>query len=151
MIYGDPFVFSLQFDVVEEWTDSSCFWKNGLFSMLVDGERLLDCIDVVELRTAVNFYANMQFDWSVTGDATISAAELFRTAHGHFFEGDLAPPKGVQDMTCTVLGDSGLFVYFQKTEQSDRLVWSYDFGKVVYEKLLPVGTIIGVVERIVEM
>lgn len=151
MIYGDPFVFSLQFDVVDEWTETNCFWKNGLFSMLVDGERLLSCVDVVELRTAVNFYAKMEFDGNVTGNATISAAELFRTAHGYFFEGVLAAPKGVQDMTCTALGDSGLFVYFQRTDQSDRLVWSYDLGKVVYEKLLPLGTIVGVVERIVEL
>lgn len=150
MIYGDPFIFSIQFDVVRDWTDSSCFWVNGLFSLFVGGERLLDVVDVVELKTAVNFYAKMEFENIEEGDSAISAKELFASAHRYFFKGESAILEGVQDMTCTFLEDAGLFIYFQKTEHADRLVWSKDFGNLVHEALLPRGAVNGVIEGIDE-
>lgn len=151
MIYGDPFVFSIQFDVVREWTESDGFWLNGVFCMFVDGRRILESLEVVELKVAVNFYANMEFDSLLNGDPEVSAAEVFKSAHGYFFEGRQSCVQGVQDMTCTFIGDAGLFVYFQKCEVVDRLIWSYDFGSNVHEKLFPVGTIIDVVSSVEEL
>ncbi|MHA3735473.1 Imm42 family immunity protein [Pseudomonas sp. Eth.TT006] len=148
MIYGDPFLFSIQFDAVGDWTDSNCFWINGLFSVFVAGERLLDIVDVIELKTTVNFYAKMKFEDIKEGDSAISAKELFASAHGYFFKEEAVVMEDVQDMTCTFLGDAGLFIYFQKTEHADRLVWSKDFGNVVHEALLPRGVVSGVIGSI---
>ncbi|WP_460067957.1 Imm42 family immunity protein [Pseudomonas sp. H1_G08] len=122
MIYGEPFIFSIQFDVVRDWNDSSCFWANGLFSLFVCGERLLDVVDVVELKTAVNFYAKMEFENVEEGDSAISAKELFASAHRYFFKGESAILEGVQDITCTFLGDAGLFIFFKK--QRMQTDWS---------------------------
>ena len=113
MIYGDPFIFSIQFDVVRDWTDS-CFWVNGLFSLFVCGERLLDVVDVVELKTAVNFYAKMEFESIEEGDPAISAKELFASAHRYFFKGESAILEGVQDITCTFLGGRRSVYLFSK-------------------------------------
>ncbi|WP_130929610.1 Imm42 family immunity protein [Pseudomonas sp. Sample_20] len=122
MIYGDPFIFSIQFDVVRDWTDS-CFWVNGLFSLFVCGERLLDVVDVVELKTAVNFYAKMEFENIEEGDPAISAKELFASAHRYFFKGESAILEGVQDITCTFLGGAPvcLFIFKKQRMQTD---WS---------------------------
>lgn len=151
MIYGDPFVFAIRFDIVEAWNDPINFWRNGLFAVFVDGKSLLDIVDVVELKTTVNFYAKMKFDGVVENDSTITAKELFQSAHGHFFEGESLSVENVHDMTCTFLGDHGLFIYFQRVKSADRLVWSCDFGATVYEKLLPLGVVGDVIESIIEL
>ncbi|WP_197715391.1 Imm42 family immunity protein [Aquitalea magnusonii] len=31
MIFGEPFYFALQFDVVEAWNSPESIWRNGLF------------------------------------------------------------------------------------------------------------------------
>lgn len=49
MIYGDPFKFALQFDIVDTWNLRGSEWKNGIFALYVDGSRLFALVDPVEL------------------------------------------------------------------------------------------------------
>ncbi|HFK5791106.1 TPA: Imm42 family immunity protein [Enterobacter kobei] len=37
MIYGDPVCLSLQFDVADELSTPNDIWKNGLFSLCIEG------------------------------------------------------------------------------------------------------------------
>ena len=49
MIYGDPFRFALQFDVVESWNEPGDIWKNGLFALYIEGDKVFDVVDSFEL------------------------------------------------------------------------------------------------------
>lgn len=148
MIYGEPFDFAIQFDVVDCWTDPDGYWLNGMFCMFVDGRRMVEAVEVTELKVAVNFYAKMELDRVIDGDPEITAENLFKTAHDYFFCGGAHLISSVQDLTCTYLSDFGCFIYFQQLTNSDRLVWSCDFGKTVHEKIMSVGTVINVVKSI---
>ena len=61
MIYGDPFKFALQFDIVDTWNVRGSEWKNGIFALYVDGSRLFALVDPVELRTTFDFFKQIPF------------------------------------------------------------------------------------------
>ncbi|EYU13209.1 ribonuclease toxin immunity protein CdiI [Photorhabdus aegyptia] len=50
-------------------------------------------------------------------------------------------------MTCTAMGDNGYYIYFMKTSQNDRLIWSVDDGNTIKETLLPAGTVHSVIQK----
>lgn len=116
--------------------------------MFVDGRRMVEAVEVTELKVAVNFYAKMELDRVIDGGPEITAEDLFKAAHDYFFCGGTHLISSVQDLTCTYLSDCGCFIYFQQLTNSDRLVWSCDFGKTVQEKTMSVGTVINVVKSI---
>ncbi|WP_042859957.1 immunity 42 family protein [Dickeya sp. NCPPB 3274] len=145
MIYGDPFYFALQFDVVEHWTSPGDIWKNGLFSLYLDGRRIFDVVDVFELKTTFGFYSKSPVDGLIVNDLIVDAVTLYRNAESYFTgDGDVLI-DGLFDLTCTAMGDNGYYLYFMKTSSSDRLVWSIDDGKEIHEVLLPSGTICNVI------
>ncbi|EYU13208.1 Imm42 family immunity protein [Photorhabdus aegyptia] len=80
MIYGDPFLFSLQFDIVESWNSPDSFWKNGIFSFYLEGNKLFDIVDVFELRTTIDFYSNMKIDELACNDIPFDPITLYRNA-----------------------------------------------------------------------
>jgi len=55
MIYGDPFNFALQFDVVETWNTPGDIWKM-FFSLYVNGNKLFDVVDIFELTTTFSLF-----------------------------------------------------------------------------------------------
>ncbi|RAT09654.1 MULTISPECIES: immunity 42 family protein [Lonsdalea] len=148
MIYGDPFVFALQFDVVEAWNIPGDTWKNGVFSLYVDGERLFNTIEVVELKTAFNFYSNAPLDELCVNDLIIDADSLYRNAENYFTGDGTELIDGLFDMTCTAMEDNACYIYFIKTTEGDRLVWSIDNGEHVIEKILPKNTIKEVINQL---
>jgi len=55
---------------------------------------------------------------------------------------------GLFDLTCTAMGDNCCFLYFRKTSNGDRLVWSTDNGRKVNEAILPLGTVSCVIDQL---
>lgn len=148
MILGDPFYFALQFDVVESWNSPGDTWKNGLFSLYVGGQRVFGFVDVFELRTTFGFYCQAPVDKLCPNDVVIDGATLYRNAEDYFTGEGEELIDGLFDMTCTAMGDNGVYLYFLKTGSGDRLVWSIDDGASVSEIMLAPGTICGVIEEL---
>lgn len=85
MIVGDPFYFALQFDTVGAWNSSRDIWKNGLFYLYIDGSRVFDVVDVLELKTTVGFYRNLPIENSLVNNTNIDNESLYRSADFIFF------------------------------------------------------------------
>ncbi|MBT0731510.1 immunity 42 family protein [Rosenbergiella nectarea] len=148
MIYGDPFYFSLQFDVVETWNFPDDIWKNGVFSLYIDGKRIFDTIEAFELKTIFSFYLKSPINELCINDIDISSADLYKNAESYFTGDGEILIDGLFDLTCTAMEDNGCYLYFIKTRSHDRLVWSIDNGENVNETLLPLGTIIDVINKL---
>ena len=56
MIFGDPFLFSIQIDIVKEWNAENNYWRNGLISLYLNGSREFSLVDACEIRTNFSFY-----------------------------------------------------------------------------------------------
>ncbi|EDU7996622.1 hypothetical protein CSM15_005098 [Salmonella enterica subsp. diarizonae] len=148
MIYGDPFIFAFQFDVVESWNTPGDIWRNGMFSLYVEGEKLFDIVDVFELKTTFGFYSKANIHDLNVNDLTIDAKALFKNAWDYFIGDGEVLVDGLFDLTCTPMGDNGCYLYFLKTTNGDRLVWSIDHGRKVNETILPSGTINYVINQL---
>ncbi|EHX1051993.1 hypothetical protein DSM92_23365 [Salmonella enterica subsp. enterica] len=148
MIYGDPFIFAFQFDVVESWNTHGDIWRNGMFSLYVEGEKLFDIVDVFELKTTFGFYSKANIHDLNVNDLTIDANALFKNAWDYFIGDGEVLVDGLFDLTCTPMGDNGCYLYFLKTTNGDRLVWSIDHGRKVNEAILPSGTINYVINQL---
>lgn len=141
MIYGDPFKFALQFDVVEAWNVQGSEWKNGVFALYVGGDRLFSLVDSVELRTTLSFYGNAPISQVGFGKAGCSAKLAFEDAYGYFIGDSNVLSDGVVNLTCTSMADAGVIVYLVKLSSGDRIVWSLDRGVTVSECLLDTGAV----------
>ncbi|AJF74786.1 hypothetical protein TE10_23275 [Raoultella ornithinolytica] len=148
MIYGDPFCFALQFDVVEAWNIPKDVWKNGVFSLYVEGNKLFDVVDVFELTTTFSFYSKAPINALNVNDVSVDAIALYQNAWDYFIGDSEELIDGLFDMTCTAMGDNGCYLYFLKTSNGDRLVWSIDRGKKINETMLPSGTIQCVIDKL---
>lgn len=148
MIYGDPFIFAIQFDVVETWNTPGDIWKNGIFSLYVEGNKLFDVVDVFELTTTFSFYSKAPINDLNVNDLAIDATALYKNAKDYFIGDGEMLIDGLFDLTCTAMGDNGCYLYFIKTSNGDRLVWSTDCGRKVNEAILPQGTINCVVNQL---
>lgn len=129
MIYGDPFYFALQFDVVNAWNTAGDIWKNGLFSLYINGGKVFDIVDVFELKTTFSFYSKAPIDDLNVNDSGVEAVVLYKNARDYFIGDGEMLIDGLFDMTCTAMGDNGCYLYFIKTSNGDRLVWSTDRGE----------------------
>lgn len=148
MIYGDPFAFALQFEVVDAWNIPGDTWKNGIFSLYVDGQRLFSAIEPVELKTSFSFYSNAPLDELCINSLSIDADSLYRNAESYFTGDGVDLIDGLFDMTCTAMGDNACYLYYLKTNEGDRLLWSMDDGKHITEKILPKNTISEVIRQL---
>ncbi|MDH2912048.1 immunity 42 family protein [Kosakonia sp. HypNH10] len=141
MIYGDPFIFALQFDVVEALNAPGDTWKNGLFSLYIDGQRLFGNINPVELKTTLGFYSSVPLDKLCVNDSSIDAHSLYQNAASYFTGDGTELIDGLFDMTCTAMEDNDCYLYFMKKREGDLLIWSLDGGMNVSEKILPKNTL----------
>ncbi|WP_210530785.1 immunity 42 family protein [Pantoea ananatis] len=148
MIYGDPFHFALQFDVVECWNDPDDIWKNGLFTLYIEGKKVFDDVDAFELRTTFSFYSKSPINQLVINDLDFGADELYNNAKDYFLGGGEKLIDGLFDMTCVPMEDKRCYLYFIKTSVGDRLVWSANTSDQINETVLPPGKILNVISKL---
>ncbi|MCY1293132.1 hypothetical protein D3C80_975080 [compost metagenome] len=143
---GDPHYFAIQIDVVVSWNIPDDIWKNGLFYLYIDGKRVFDNLDGVELATTVGFYRNAPIDQLPVSDIDMDVVSLYRNAEAYFTGDSEQLVEGLFDLTCTGMGDAGCYLYYIRTRSGDRLVWSSDNGVTVREITLEAGAVSKVVE-----
>lgn len=148
MIYGDPFCLSLQFDVVDEWSTPNDIWKNGLFSLCIDGRVIFNVVDVFELTATFSFYSKAPIESLNVNDTSIDARILYSNATDYFLGDSEELIDGLFDMTCTPMGDNGFYLYFLKTSIGDKLIWSTNYGDEINETILPAGTVLSVINQL---
>jgi len=148
MIFGDPFCFALQFDVVECWNEPGDIWKNGLFTLYVEGKKLFDTVDAFELRTTLSFYSKAPISDLFINDLDILPDELYKNAKDYFLGDGEELIDGLFDMTCVPMEDHRCYLYFIRTSVGDRLVWSTDTSDSINETVLPSGTILNVINKL---
>lgn len=147
MIVGDPFYFALQFDVIDNWNSPDDSWRNGIFSLYINGEKIFGIVDVFELRTILSFYSKAPVDELCVSNTQLDGVAIYRNASEYFWGDGVELEKGLFDLTATAMSDNGCFVYFIKTSVGDRLVWSVD-GLEVKEVYLEIGTISAVIKKL---
>lgn len=150
MVIGDPFCFAIQYDVVESWNIPGDIWKNGLFSIYIDGRRIFGSVDAIELVTTIGCYQNFPFEGLVANDLNMDADSVYKKAQEYFYGGSDQILDGLFGFTCTAMEDLGCCLYFMKTTSGDRLVWSVDNGANVSEITLEPGTVKKVVDKLKE-
>ncbi|MCG7366320.1 immunity 42 family protein [Pantoea sp. ACRSH] len=148
MIYGDPFRFALQFDVVENWNEPGDIWKNGLFALYIEGDKVFDVVDSFELRTTFSFYSKMPINEIAINDLDIDKSKLYTNAKDYFLGESEKLIDGLFDMTCIPMEDNRCYLYFMKTNAGDRLVWSTNKSGKVNETVLAPGTILNVINEL---
>lgn len=153
MIIGDPFKFAIQFDSVNEW-NSDNFWRNGAFSLYINGVRLPDLLDVIELRVTLACYVKLEKITTVSGNEKLSAEHIYKTTNSYLFGDGLNYIEGVYDLTCTAMSDVGCHAYWLGRSDSEIFVWSSNDGKRIESVSLPGGTFHAVaskLRRVLEM
>lgn len=148
MILGDPYAFAVQFDVVESWNIPGDSWKNGVFILYVDGQRIFDCLDVVELKTTLGFYSGLPLESLGYGEVESDFVALYREAESYFTGDGESLSEGLCSLTCTAMEDRGCYVYFQRCTEGDRFVWSINGGANISEAIFPSGTLKSVMDRL---
>jgi hypothetical protein len=148
MIFGDPFRFAIQIDVVSEWNAPNDIWKNGLFCLYLNGKRLFDAVDAFELKTTMGSYKNADIDKLPINDKNLDSTYLYRNAEEYLSGKQDFPFEGLFDMTCTAMSDNQCYLYFIKTVTGDRFLWSLDNGKSISEVTLPAGTVSDVIKKL---
>ncbi|MEN1833480.1 immunity 42 family protein [Pseudomonas lijiangensis] len=141
MILGDPYAFAVQFDVVESWNIQGDSWRNGVFVLYVDGQKVFDHLDVVELRTTIGFYSGLPLESLGCGEVESDFTMLYREAESYFTGEGESLSEGLCSLTCTAMEDRGCYVYFQRCAESDRFVWSVNGGVDISEAIFPQGTL----------
>lgn len=140
MIVGDPFCFAINYDVVAEWNSVGDLWKNGIFFIYINGQRIGE-LDVVELRTTLSFYKK-NHDWKISSEgAGASSRELYEAGFDLFYGEGKDNFYCIYDLTCTAFGDRGTFLFLCKTPNGERLVWSGSEGVNIEEVTLSPGTL----------
>jgi len=148
MIYGDPFRFALQFDVVESWNEPGNTWKNGLFALYIEGDKVFDVVDSFELRTTFSFYSKAPINELAINDLDVDKNKLYTNAKDYFLGEGGKLIDGLFDMTCVPMEDNRCYLYFMKTNTGDRLVWSTNNSSKINEAVLPSGTIFNVLNEL---
>lgn len=148
MIYGDPFRFALQFDVVESWNEPGDIWKNGLFALYIEGNKVFDVVDSFELRTTFSFYSKVPINELAINDLDVDKNKLYTNAKDYFLGEGEKLIDGLFDMTCVPMEDNRCYLYFMKTNAGDRLVWSTNNSSKINEAVLPSGTIFNVLNEL---
>lgn len=147
MIYGDPFGFAIQYDVVKAWNENKNFWKNGLFFIYIGGEKI-GLVDVVELKTAISFYRKCGDVEVAYYEENPEFREIYRLGMNCFYGDGNDASGSVIDLTCTAFGDGGLFIFYTKTQASDVLVWGGAGEEDVKGKVFPLGTVTSVLQEL---
>ena len=148
MIYGDPFTFALQFDVVDSWNAPGDIWKNGMFAIYIDGKRIFSVVDVFELATTLSFYSKSNIEELKENNTLSSASEVFKNAQEYFLGDEEVLIDGLLDLTCTAMEDNCCYLYFLKTSNGDRLVWRSENGGEINNITLPKGNVLNVINHL---
>ncbi len=141
MIFGDPFIFALQFQLVKEWNSPDDLWRNGLFFVYIDGKQIFSLIEVVELRTTINSLSSLTASQVHEAETELDRFQLYQKAHDFFYGEGVAASTEVIDLTPTAMSDNGCYLFYSKTTSSDRLVWSEDDGITIGDINLPSGVV----------
>lgn len=147
MIYGDPFSFAIQFDRVEAWNLDKDIWENGIFGFYVNGQNLMERVEVVELKTTMGFYSDIPRLHSKLADVVRGPA-LYQNAHQYFYGNSEQIIDGVMNLTCIAMADMGCYVYCREEAIGDHVIWSVDSGRTVHETTLPPGIVRSILDKI---
>lgn len=147
MIIGDPFKFAIQFDSVSEW-NSDDFWRNGIFSIYINGLRLPERLDVIELRVTLACYIKLESIVAMSGNENLSAEYIYRTTNSYLFGDGSDYIEGVYDLTCTAMSDMGCHAYWVGRLDSEIFVWSSNYGESIESFSLPRGTFYTVASKL---
>ncbi|WP_225774690.1 Imm42 family immunity protein [Pseudomonas sp. Marseille-Q5115] len=139
MIVGDPFNFAVQFDMVEQW-NSDEFWRNGIFSLYINGVRLPNILDVTELRASLACYIKLEDIVASNGLEGIAAEYIYEKTNSYLFGDGTDYIDGVYDLTCTMMADAGCHAYWIGCAESEIFVWSLNGGENIESASLPSGT-----------
>lgn len=121
MIFGDPFEFAIQYDVVDEWNEDF-FWVNGIYNIYIKGRKYPIDVYVTELRFALaNFLSNVIESLSPISSDIDILNNLSQVEH-HGFE-----------LSSSDLNDIGVFIYFIFDLNFDYIIIN-DNGKLIKER-----------------
>ncbi|WP_081628575.1 Imm42 family immunity protein [Novispirillum itersonii] len=137
MIFGDPFLFSIQIDIVKEWNAENNYWRNGLISLYLNGSREFSLVDACEIRTNFYFYKKINIDGYFSGVIDDSYYLIFNSINSYYsgYSENIIP--GSFYLSCTAMEDAGYYFYLIRKKEKDFILWSNNHGKDVFRADLP--------------
>ncbi len=160
MIYGDPFEFAVWIDEVPSWSYEVSVQglkpyisHEGLISIIIDGKILTPKPSVActlkyqtaDLKKSLHSIKNGATEVEVSK----SKDELYKNAHIPRYVDDFVGNTGMGvEIQCDQINNACWSFYLFKSNNQDRLIYSQDYGQVVHEKYMPVGTVRQVLESL---
>jgi len=135
--------FAIWFDKVPEWSNPN--FIEGVFIVIVGNKFLPEVIQ----ESATLLVQLGDFDWILSKlneykenvEDDICKEDLYFRAHNpRFVDNTVGKPQGVV-VAPMYVRDSGWDIYLFGANKDERLIYSKDNGKTVFEKRLPRGTI----------
>lgn len=134
MIVGDPFLFAIQFDIVDEWNEETRdSWTNGLFDIYINGERYPQELSEVELNGDLSFllsgFHNEMYEISEYELSIFKKNALTDELHNQLiFE------KKIVDLASSAIADEGVSIYFLFSKEYDYIALKENKdGFIVYK------------------
>ncbi len=153
MIFGQPFVFAVFYELLEKTEDN--YWKYGLFGFIIEDEMYPAKGSNYTLSMAIDYLKDSQPEITHCKNNEIlfpdSDLELLRKlahSHGMLLDSD---PQGLELRDAKPLGvflsplevsDVGFYLfYYPKDEDEEYLIYTADYGNTAKKAIFKKGTI----------
>ncbi|GHS88286.1 hypothetical protein FACS189487_06220 [Campylobacterota bacterium] len=162
MIFGNPDEFAISFDIVEDWNDDPCLWKNGVFFIYIDGIIIPPALNTFELRTTLAVFNAVEADMFYGNKVELPKSDLIKMVRSYAIgsgEGldtdyfiELLNKRVIWEISGDTLEDQRYFIFVIKDSVSESVLWSdpkggfYENG--FCEKILPIGTVGSIAKNI---
>ncbi|WP_434525448.1 immunity 42 family protein [Photorhabdus asymbiotica] len=162
MIYGNPALFSIFYEVIECSEDN--YWKFGVFNFIIDDEIFPAKGSNYTLRMAFDYLKDSQRD--ILNCNIIDIPKYFNKnnemsllAHSHGMLLDIDPedmelpdakPIGVF-LSPLEIADIGFYLFYYLVDHdTENLIYSADYGTNIKKIVLPKGTVARVISELLE-
>jgi hypothetical protein len=160
MIFGQPFVFAVFYELLEKTDDN--YWKYGLFSFFIEDEIYPSKGSNYTLSMAIDYlkdslpeimnYENNELNFS---DSDLDLLKKLAHSHGMLLDSDPAglelsnsKPLGVY-LSPLEISDVGFYLfYYPKDKDEEYLIYTADYGKTAKKAIFKKGTVCNVIAQL---
>ncbi|XBS69809.1 immunity 42 family protein [Acerihabitans sp. KWT182] len=160
MIFGQPFVFAVFYELLEK-TEGN-YWKYGLFSFFIEDEIYPSKGSNYTLPMAIGYLRDSQLeilncenDELILHGSDLDMLRLLAHSHGMLLDSDLpglelpeSKPLGVY-LSPLEISDVGFYLfYYPKNEDEEYLIYTADYGNTAKKSIFKKGTVSNVIAQL---
>ncbi|TCL05874.1 immunity 42 family protein [Sodalis ligni] len=160
MIFGQPFVFAVFYELLEK-TEDNC-WKYGLFSFFIEdeiypskGSNYTLSMAIDHLKDSLPEIMNCENNVLTFPDNDLDLLRKLAHSHGMLLESDPADlelpdlrPLGVF-LSPIEISDVGFYLfYYPKDKDEEYLIYTADYGNTAKKTIIKKGTVSNVIAQL---